>query len=278
MLNRTTMKRTAYLLVSIISISIFSCTEKIDIELYSTYERVVMEGYLTNEHKAHQVKISKSADYFANKPAEPVTDAEVSITDGSLVFNLTEIEEGIYETEEMKGTPGKIYTLDININGEHYTASDDMHTCPPIDSLKFKRSKTDSNYLAILIYAQEPGDEVNHYAWLTYKNDTLVTDTLHEVTSSDDLLINGSYINGVDVQYIEAEPEDLITLEMLSITKGYYDYMLKVKLETTWNGGPFNGPPANFYGNITNEALGYFAVYAVERKTAIVNEPSQKLH
>lgn len=250
----------------------FSCTEKIDIELDSTYERIVIEGYLTDEYKPHQVKITKSADYFSNKPADPITGADVVISDGTLNFNLTETEPGIYQTDPIIGMPGKTYSLDINIDGTTYTASSYMYSCPPIDSIGFRKHREDSEFTAIGIYAQEPGDEINHYAWKAYRNDTLVTDTLREVYFSDDVFINGSYINGVDVQFIEAGFNDTITLEMLSITKDYYDYILKVMLETDWNGGPFDGPPANFYGNISNDALGFFAVYSIERKTAIIPE------
>jgi hypothetical protein len=264
------MKHTTYLIILIVSISIFSCTEKVDIELDSTYERVVIEGYLTSEYKNHQVKISKSADYFSNKPAEPITGADVSITDGIFTYPLTEAQPGIYKTEEMSGVPGITYTLNINIEGEHFSASDYMHSCPPIDSIKFKRFENDSNHISISIFAQEPEEEINHYAWKAYRNDTLVTDTLREIFFSDDILINGSYINDVNVQYIKAKNNDIITLEMLSITKPYYEYMIKVMLETDWDGGPFDGPPANFYGNISNEALGFFAVYSVEQKTAML--------
>jgi len=267
------MKRTFLLYIFTFSISFFSCTEKVDIELDSTYERVVVEGNLTNEYKNHQVKISKSADYFANKPAEPITGADVSITDGTLIFELTEVDPGLYETEEMGGIPGKTYTLNIAIDAKKYSASDYMHTCPPIDSIGFKRFKMDSNYIALVIFAQEPAEETNYYAWRAYRNDTLVTDTLNEIFISDDTFINGNYINGTEVQYIKAKKDDLITLEMLSITKPYYDFITKIMLETDWDGGPFDGPPANFYGNISNEALGFFAVYSVERKTAIISEP-----
>lgn len=269
--KRTMKKNILFAMISFVVLT-FSCTEKIDIDLDSTYERIVIEGYLTDEYKPHHVKITKSADYFSNKPADPITGATVTINDGSTNFNLTEISPGFYETATMRGIPGKNYTLDIDIDGTNYSATSYMYNCPPIDSIGFKRYVRDSTNFSIQIYAQEPGDEVNHYAWRAYRNDTLVTDTLREVFFSDDVFIDGSYINGVDVQYIEANLADTITLEMLSITQGYYDYIMKVMLETDWNGGPFDGPPANFYGNISNDALGYFAVYSVERKTGIIHE------
>ena len=264
------MKR--YIAIILIAIPfIFSaCTEEIHIDLDSTYDRIVIEGYFTDEYKVHQVKITKSADYFSNASAPAITGATVTISDGTNTFNLTEIEDGLYETDTMAGVPGNTYTLNASIDGTIYTASSYMFTCPPMDSIGFARNIWDDEWIDVLIYAQEPGDEINHYAWRAYKNDTLVTDTLHEVEFSDDVFINGSYVNGVEVQYVQAEIGDTIMLEMHSITEDYYEYMLKVMLETVWNGGPFDGPPANFYGNLSNEALGFFAVYSVQWQTGII--------
>ena len=88
------MKHSVYFML--LSIFLFSsCIEEVDIKVDSTYERVVIEGYLTNEYKTHQVKISKSADYFSNKPAEPISGATVTINDGTLSFPLNETLPGI---------------------------------------------------------------------------------------------------------------------------------------------------------------------------------------
>jgi len=254
-----------------------SCTEEITIELDSTFERIVIEAEITDELKQHQVKITKSADYFSNTPAPAVTGAIVTITDGTNTYNLTETTAGIYLTDSIRGIPGNTYTLSANISGEMYEATGYMFTCPVMDSINFAINEWDEELINVLIYAQEPGDEVNHYAWKAYKNDTLVTDTLREVTFSDDLFINGSYVSGVEVQYIEAVPGDTIMLEMLSIEESYYDFILKVMSETDWDGGPFDGPPANFYGNISNEALGFFAVYSIQRKTAVIPDDVAKM-
>ncbi len=274
------MKKHISTLIIIIAFLLTQCTEKINLDLDSTYERVVIEGYLTDEFKSHQIKITNSADYFVNKAADPISGANVTISDGTNTLTLSEVEPGIYETDPISGVIGNTYTLSIDIEGTNYSASSYMYSCPPIDSLSFILNKLKKNidseekedYLEVLIYAQEPGDEVNHYAWKAYRNDTLVTDTLREVFFSDDVFINGSYVNGVGVQFIEGTINDTITLEMLSITEEYYDFMLKVMLETDWDGGPFDGPPANFYGNISNDALGFFAVYSIQRRTTIVPE------
>ena len=105
------------LLVIILSISSWSCTEKIDIELDNTYTRLVVWGELTTDTTVHTVRLTRTAGYFFNQPALGVSDAQVTIDDGETTIILTENVQikGTYETPpDYFGVPGKIYTLDIS--------------------------------------------------------------------------------------------------------------------------------------------------------------------
>ncbi|OFX22644.1 MAG: hypothetical protein A2041_11475 [Bacteroidetes bacterium GWA2_31_9b] len=271
-LKLTKMKHLLYLIS--IAILLSSCVEDYNVKLKSTYVRVVVQGSITDEYKTHQVKLSKSADYFSNQPAEKITDAEVTLSDGVNILNLTETSDGIYETDSIAGIPGNTYTLNIDINGEKYESSCYLNACPPIDSIKF--GYYDNIYydstLMILLYALEPETPNNFYLWKVHKNNVLVTDTLFEVVFSDDVFINGNYMYDIAVQWVEANTSDTITLEMQSITEEYYDYVNQLLAETVWDGGPFDGPPANPLGNISNGAMGFFNAYSVFKITAIVPE------
>lgn len=266
------MKR--YINILLLASLFLGCTEEIEIDLDTTYERIVFDGRITNENKQHFVKITRSADYFYNQPAPKITGADVTISDGTNIFTLTESEPGLYLTDSIQGVPGKTYTMEALFDGEIYTASSCMMHCDPIDSITFEAINSEwyKGWLYILIYAQEPADEENFYLWHVYRNDTLMTDTLSEAYFSDDTFINGSYIYGEAVQWVKAEHPDTITLEMHSLNEPYYNFVLEVLLETVWDGGPFDGPPANISTNISNDALGFFTAYAVQRKTAVVPE------
>jgi hypothetical protein len=43
-----------------------SCTERIDIELDSTYRRLVVQGAVTSDSVRHRVFLTTTSDYFSN--------------------------------------------------------------------------------------------------------------------------------------------------------------------------------------------------------------------
>lgn len=264
-----------------------ACTEPYHPELESSFSRLVVQGSITTELKAHQVSLTKSADYFSNEPALRVTGASVSISDGENTFDLHEVSDGLYETDTIAGEPGKTYTLNISTGGESYEASCYLNYCPPIDSINFgyydlsEYDIVDSS-AHVLLNALEPPTPGNYYMWNVYKNGKLETDTINEAYFSDDLFINGAYMENVEVGWVrKVETGDTITLEMLAITKEYYDYISQVLTVTDWNMGPFGGPPANPNGNImevnpddnnNNDPLGFFLAYSKFRITDTIPE------
>lgn len=252
-----------------------SCSEKIDLKLDESEIRLVVEGEITNEPARHLVKITRSAGYFSNRPPEAVEGALVSFTDGDLVYELVEESPGRYVTSpEVTGVPGKTYTLNLLIDGVDYQASSTMKEVMDIDSIQLRPSSRTEGVYEILLFAQEPATPGDFYMWRTYRNDTLLTDSISQVIFLSDDLINGRYINGLIVQTAEASPGDQITLEMLAVPEDYYQFVLTLMIESRWRGGPFDGPPANVNGNFSGNALGFFVAYSQTRKGLIV--PSQK--
>lgn len=278
------MKKIIYITIAITTV-FFSCTEKFDVELDSSYSRLVVQGSISDELKNHQVIITKSADYFSDDPAPKVTGATVFISDGDTNYSLTEIEDGIYQTDSIAGIPGKTYTLSINAKDKEYTASCKLNYCAPMDSINFGYYdygdfyEVEDTILSILLNAQEPETPNNFYLWNVYKNGVLETDTLQEKTVYDDEFVNGNYMYDLEVQWIEAKHNDTITLEMYSVTEEFSDYYYQVMDVTVWNMGPLGGPPANPVGNIyevvdndndNDNPVGFFLAYSVERITEIV--------
>lgn len=88
---------------------------------------------------------------------------------------------------------------------------------------------------------------------------------------ASDEFINGNYIRDLSTHFI-AEDEMIgdsmkVTLEMQSITAEYYEYLTGLLLETVWKGTPWDGPPANVPGNISNGARGFFKAADIKRKS-----------
>ena len=272
------MKKIIYFIV--IMVSIVACTEKIDVELDDTYTRLVVEAYITDEAKNHIVKLTKTTDYFYNKPAPVVEGAKITISDGQNIFNLTEKEPGIFQTGKVAGEIGETYTLNIElleeINGQkNYTATDKLMPVGTIDSIGIEYIDSWKVW-EIRLYANEP-PTTDFYMFNWMKNNILITDTINEVHVSDDKFFNGSYSNGVGVGWFEEEredenlhPGDTVTLIMSTITEEYADFVWEIQDETGYQSPLFSGPQANISSNISNGALGYFAAYPKRYSSTVV--------
>lgn len=275
------------LLVMILSISSWSCTEKINIELDNTYTRLVVWGELTTDTTVHTVRLTRTADYFFNQPTFGVSDALVTINDGENTITLFENAqiEGTYQTpSDYYGIPGKTYTLDISgvdIDGdgtsENYSASSRLRNVNPVDSIQLVYNEMWEAW-EVKVFAWDSPDK-DWYLFKVYRNNVLVSDTLTEWFAQTDDLFNGNYTNGITSQFLQDEYEDerpdvgdTVTFEINGITEEFYNFVIGMQMEIMFSAPLFSGPPANVSTNLTNDALGFFAVYSAERASAIVTE------
>ena len=280
------MKRNIIICLLLISGFVISCTEKVDIDLDSTYRRLIVYGEVTTDSMHHFVRLSRSADYFSSGKTEVVSGAVLEISEGDKKYPLRETtgESGLYETEEeFAGEMGKIYTLnvsnvDINSDGvkEVYTAETHMPYLDPLDSVKLSYNEIFNGW-EVKVWARDPADTKDYYSFRVYKNNFLLTDTLTEFFVQSDDFFNGNYTNGITSQFLsnsdpqeKAVPGDLITFEINGITEDYYNFIIEAQTEAGTSYPLFSGPPANISGNISEGALGIFTAYSIDRKSAIV--------
>ena len=274
----------------IISILLFAilvfagCTERIDIELDSSYALLSVEGYITSDTMAHFVRLTKTTDYYNSQPLPPVDDAIVTIDDGVDIITLTEYDSmpGYYYTPgDYFGVPGRTYNLDIQlteeINGEsHYTATTEMHPVASLDSITLVYNSQFEGW-EVRVYALDPPTE-DFYSFQVLKNGILMSDTINEVSITDDRFFNGSYLPGVPAYFMrnddaDISPGDVITLKMGGITKDYFTFVAELRDETFKFRNPlFSGPPANIISNISGEAVGYFTAYSVSYASTVFEE------
>lgn len=268
------------LIMSLILLS--SCTKVIDFDLNSSMPRLVVEGSITTETKSHIVKLTKTSNYYYSQSAPVVSGAEVSISDGSNIFILTEqpAGSGIYKTaDNVAGQLNKTYTLTIVSEGETYTATSRLDPVAPIDSIQVKQlfesyfGWTDSSYTLSLFTTEPAGNEPDYYFWKFSINNIPQTDTLRKVAFQADDLINGSPIVDVPVFSIPQNTihiGDTVTLYQYSTDKNYIDFIMGFMYETDWRGTPFDGPPANPPTNLSNGAVGFFYASDVTNSSCIV--------
>ena len=263
-------------LIAPLAIMLFSCTEKIELDLDTSSVRLVVEGNLTDLPGPHRVRIATTAPYCAEGLLPVVADAEVTINDGDTTVILTEQEPGDYYTPVgFVGEPGKTYTLEIRLNEEiagtkDYTAIAMMPLKIPTDSCNVKYEPDMYKGLwQIRWYAQDPPGE-NAYLFRAYRNGEPVTDSLSRWGAVDDQFFDGNYTMGIGVLYFFKNRNqyiyegDSITLEVCNITEEYQHFVMYLKEEVQSNNPLFSPPAANVPGNISNGGLGYFAVYPVQ--------------
>jgi hypothetical protein len=281
------MKTSISILISIICISFFTqCTERVDnLDVKEAYSRYVIYGKITTDTMVHEIRITKTADYFANKPAVAITGATVKIFNGSQYITLTENpnKKGYYQTPaNYYGKPGLTYTLTVtNVEGNAtvFSAVSVMPDLFPIDSISLAYRKVwgERAFWMINLHAQEPSIE-NFYNFKVIKNEVLISDSLKNYSVSDDRFFNGKYMDSITVQSLDQDiadevvkDNDVITLELDNIPKAYYKFLLESVTELQGQNPMFSGPPANVSTNIEGGALGFFTTYSIVRASKRVH-------
>lgn len=276
------------ILIILLSLTIFSCTERIDIKLDNSYTRLVVEASVTSDTIKQKVILSMTSDYFYNNSPVMVTGADVMISDGSESIVLTEDQPGIYCSEsDFAGVAGKTYTLNITLEApiggfRDYAASSTIHPAPQLDSIGLEFMPENWGISGITgiwelkSYFLDPPTE-DYYRILVSKNSSMITDTLYEWYVTDDLFFNGCYCDGLPIGYLfqgyrdhTLSEGDTITVEIDGIEKGYAGFIREAQTEIYGSNPMFGGPSANIKGNINNGAIGFFAAYSVTRASAII--------
>jgi hypothetical protein len=286
------MKKLIYTLLFAIPVLVGACTEEIKIDLGTVDPELVVDGCITTDTLAHTIYLKTTANYFANKPADVVSGANVTITDGQTVIQLNEDanEKGAYRTAStVYGLPGHTYVLNISnvdINGdsikETYQASCVLNAVPKIDSISIEKTQHFyKDYWDVKVSAQDPANVANYYMFRDYRNHVCISDTITEWNLSSDEMYNGNYMNNITVISFDSEKDDeklvdgdYITLEMCGITKDYFNFINEVDDAYQGSNPLFGGQPANIRTNLTQTypvrtdgkgVRGYFAAYSISR-------------
>jgi hypothetical protein len=266
-----------------------SCTENFVMDTGDTYTRLCVEGYMTTDTTKHMVRLVKSKNLGDNSPFVGISNANVTISDGSNVFALKEdsLHKGTYYTDStVYGVPGRTYTLDIknvdvNNDGakEEYTAQSQLYAVNPIDSFTIYYNNVNPHMKgwSLNLYAWDSGGGRNFYLIKARKNGILLTDSIYKYSFSDNLGFEGKYYDGFQAYYIQETTDtklktgDTVTIEMSRITEDYYNFITDYLTEYYPKMPIFSGPSANISTNIEpkDKAVGFFAAYAIQRKSRV---------
>jgi len=279
-----------YLALTIVMITSLSCTEIIDIELDSTFTRLVVYGEITTDLLQHEVELTRTTDYFFNEGPPPVINASVSISfnDSTVLLEEKDGSPGVYRIPfPYQGIPGTRYVLnisgvDIDEDGtdEEYTAESIMPLIEEADSIQLQKFITPFfSGFQVLLYSKDP-EGPNWYNFKILRNGELLNQRISDYTVQPDEFVKNNYIFALPVGFLNDDdedelilPGDTVSLEINSLTKDYYDFVVDAQSEIFGNNPLFSGPPANVSSNISNNGKGIFAAYSIQRVNVIATPP-----
>ncbi|MEN8929190.1 MAG: DUF4249 domain-containing protein [Flavobacteriales bacterium] len=259
------------ILTTAISFAILgSCTKIIDVELDEADKRTTIDAQIELGTKSVTSKITTSGNFFGANSNPAVTNAAVTLNDGTTDFPLINMGNGNYELSNFSATSGANYTMKVTENGQTYEAQTTMPNVVKIDTLLAtftpQSAFSDSGYLINIVF-RDPGAEANYYRIeLDIAGERY--GTIEDMILLDDDLTNGNIVNfplfGADV----AQLGDTVTCYLRSLNKQSFDYFNAVDELLFGNAAT----PANPKSNFDNNALGNFSSFANDTLTIIVTQ------
>lgn len=271
------------LIYAIIPLFIFSCTDRIDIRTEDAKPALSIFGYITNDTTVHSIKITRTTGYFASETPRPISNAEVTLSDGEHIFQLKEDMEfaGVYSTNyNFYGEEGKTYTLDIKLDfdndgqPEHYQAKSIMPYATVVDSVILRPSLFIPN---LLLYGKISDKQTNNLAVYLTKNNEPKT-AIEYFMILPDYYVKGNDIQGAEFPCLldSIQQGDTISFKVSSFTGEFANFMSHARSETGFKNPIFSGPPANVETNIValdpgNEApiVGFFSAFSSNEASTI---------
>ncbi len=230
----------------------------------------VIEAILTNEPVVQKVRVSYSVSLSDSNACLPVENALVRvISDAGDTLEYFHQTSGWYHSAIFAAAPGVIYRLEVVIGDEIYHSTGDVIEMNGIDSLycqyKEESAIEDAGHY-VYLNAGESMYDTRYYIINASCNDTLRTIGGEMWMFSDDLVES---INNIKMPLTFAEG-DSVTIELFTLSKAMYDYYYKLAYEVLnldlSNISYRTNLPQLFQPN----ALGYFQVSAVSRKSIVV--------
>jgi hypothetical protein len=277
------------IMVIIVSALTTSCQEVISIDLEEGQKRLVVEGRLEKnkniDSPVQRLKLTTTADYFANNAAPAASGAEVSVTDAKgniYVFAENPGQKGIYESYDLKPELGQTYTLSIRYLDEQYQAKETLLPVADIDTIyqvNLQENTFNEAGIRIKIDYIDPVDQVNYYYWEQFKNGsskiTPNPGTKWTIVSSDELYNGQPFIGKTpndELIYIQGETA---LVRQIALSEFAYKYFFALFDQEGSRGG-ITAPPAPIRGNVENlsnpgrYALGYFYAAEIDEAELVV--------
>ena len=271
-MHQQIMKKYTTLFILITITGLFSCKEKIDLNVPGGTPKLVVEAELTTETDSSFVKLTKTSDYYSTAAYPVVSTAAVTVNDGVSTVIFSYVGNGIYKpTSPYVGVAGKTYSLKIVAEGTTYTSSAVLEPMFSVDSV-FQVYKPKEGFLpdgySINYLGLDNRTKIKYtyfrggYFDTIVKRDSITKDKI--LFNNDQTPIGTPY--AFELPFTRFQKGDIYLMIFRSTDKFMTDFIQAYSDQTGGAPGPFQAPPANLPTNITGGAIGYFATYDVVRR------------
>ncbi|HPI53055.1 MAG TPA: DUF4249 domain-containing protein [Chitinophagaceae bacterium] len=249
--------------LSVILMAFSACTKVVKIDLNGEDPKYVIEGNISDAVGPAVVKISRSVNFDQSNDFPKVSNAQVILSDDAGHRDtLLQTVPGEYQALTLQGTPGRTYTLQVQVDGKQFTSISTMPYPTPLDTinvLNFGFGGPDQKAL-IPVYKDSAGIK-NYYRFIVYKN----TERQDDIHINDDQFADGLVAQQPLFGRAEYKSGDEVTIAMQGIDYGAYLYFYSL-LQNTGGGAT----PANPVSNIQGGALGYFSAHCITAKSITI--------
>jgi hypothetical protein len=260
--------KNCFLIVLLASVAFTACQDVIEIDLNESTPQYVIEGIVTNDTTAFQVRLTQTVGFDQPNDFPAVSNALVVIRDQTGVADtLQEQTPGVYTSSRMApGIPGYTYTLDVLIGNQTFTAVSTMPEVVVFESLgldKIQFGGADS-WAAVPAFT-DPVGLGQQYQFIQYINGVRLDNIFVADDRNSDGLSFSRPLIGVDEDVVSG---DSIEVEMRTIDRATYKYF--VALSASSGNGPNASVPANPDNVFMGSCLGYFSAHTIQRRGAKV--------
>lgn len=247
-----------------------SCQKVINVDLNNANPNYVVEGVLFNGINDFKVKITKTTNYFGIENPPVVNDAVVYLVpSGGTAIAVPFVANGEYVLPNFDAATEKSYDLQVLVGGKTFTSTAYMPKVTEMDSLSYQEFQgfggggSGDRYL-MKAHFQDSVGLANYYRVNITKNDTFINKP-SDYYLFDDKLRDGQYIDApLFTSFFRLG--DTADIQLLSMDAGVFDYLITLE-EIVNSSANTSAAPANPNTNIKGGALGYFAAYAVSKKS-----------
>jgi hypothetical protein len=248
-------------IIFLLSVLCISCEDVVTIDLPKAPDQIVIDAELSRPQGGGagslRVDVTKTTDFYSTEITS-VSDAFVSLQYDDKTLDATHIGDGQYTLDVPEITIDKEYQLVVDVNGDRYTATEELVLSGTFDSaIQGDGQLFSGNETEVLVTLTDRPGLGNFYLFDFSENNLFVT---------RDRFYDGQPFT-FSFFYDELFPKnEEVTIRMVGIDEAFFTYMqILLSHSGQGGGGPFATATSTLLGNIVSSkkddvALGYFRV------------------